>query len=231
MIFVFDGITANSPLIELGWRTRSVGGGSFISSAASNMELVFTRQQGKTWVTVRGAETRASRAPVPEDAEFMGIAFKLGTFMPPLPTARLIDGGVNLPEAGSQSFWLHGSAWELPTAENVDVFIARLVRQGLLVRDEVVAAALQDHPLDVSARTIRRRFLHATGVTHKTIQQIERARQAVTLLQQGVPILDAVAQTGYFDQAHMTKALRHFMGQTPAQIVHNRDAGPLLVQP
>jgi AraC-like DNA-binding protein len=32
-------------------------------------------------------------------------------------------------------------------------------------------------------------------------------------------ILDTVYQAGYFDQAHLTRSLRRFIGQTPAQLM------------
>ena len=44
---------------------------------------------------------------------------------------------------GIPSFWLAGSAWEFPNYENADTFIQRLVRDGLLVRDEIVDAAIK----------------------------------------------------------------------------------------
>ena len=219
MIFVFDGKSSASDYVQNIWHTHSVGSGSFISSAAANWEIVITKQAGTVWLTVRGPEAKATSAPVPADAEFFGISFKLGTYMPHLPGSAIVNGGINLPDASSKSFWLQGSAWPFPTYDNADVFVDRLIRQGLLARDQLVEAALQAQPAYASIRTLRRRFLHTTGLPHKTIQQIERARQAATLLQRGKPILDTVYETGYFDQAHMTKALKYFMGQTPAQIL------------
>ncbi len=38
-------------------------------------------------------------------------------------------------------------------------------------------------------------------------------------VEKGVSILDAVYQAGYSDQPHMTRSLKYFIGQTPAQIV------------
>jgi hypothetical protein len=38
------------------------------------------------------------------------------------------------------------------------------------------------------------------------------------LLGEGVSILDVVSHLGYFDQAHLTRSLRHFIGETPAKI-------------
>lgn len=218
MVFDFDGRLSDSPWVEGIWRTRSEQSGSFMSSAATHWEMVITRQYGQTTLTVRGPETYASCVEIPEEAEFFGIIFKMGTFMPLLPVAHLVDGSINLPEATGQSFWLQGATWQLPTFENADTFIHRLVQQELLVYDPLIEAVLQNHEPDVSARTIRRRFLKATGITPKLVEQIQRARQAATLLEQGYPILDTVYEAGYFDQAHMTKSLKRFLGQTPSQL-------------
>ena len=218
MRFVFDGRPSDSPFVEAIWRTQSDGGGSFTSLAASNWEMVVTKQFGKTTLTMRGPETKARPAPIPENAEFFGIIFKLGTFMPHLPTSRLVDDEINLPESAGKSFWLHGATWQFPEYENADTFVNRLVHDNLLVREPVVETALQGHVQDLSLRSIQRRFLHSTGLTHSAIYQIERARQAMALLQQGVSNLDTVEQAGYFDQAHLTRSLKRFMGQTPAQI-------------
>jgi AraC-like DNA-binding protein len=220
MKFVFDGRPPESPLIEMIWQTQSEGSGSFISTAGTNMEIVFTRQVRGMWVTVRGPETLASNAAIPEDADFFGIRFKLGTFLTNFSANELVNNGINLPETGgSKSFWLNGSAWQFPSYDNADVFVNRLIREGLLMHDEIVAGVLQNQPQYASIRTVRRRFLRATGLTHKDIQQIERAQKAAELLQRGTPILDAVDALGYFDQAHMTNSLKRFMGQTPTQIL------------
>jgi len=40
----------------------------------------------------------------------------------------------------------------------------------------------------------------------------------MTLLQQGASIPDTVYQAGYFDQPHLTRALKRFVGQTLTQI-------------
>jgi methylphosphotriester-DNA--protein-cysteine methyltransferase len=37
-------------------------------------------------------------------------------------------------------------------------------------------------------------------------------------LQQGASIPDTIIQAGYFDQPHLTHALKRFIGQTPVQI-------------
>lgn len=221
MNFIFEERPSDSPFVERVWRTQSERAGSFISAAASQWEMVVTQYNGKTTLTVRGPETKATPADCPADAEFFGIVFKVGTFMPHLPLTKLLDrNDATLPEATSQSFWLHGAAWQFPDFENADTFVTRLVRQELLVQESVVEAVLQNRPLELSLRSVQRRFLRATGLTHSTLDQIERARQAVTLLEQGVSIADAVYQAGYADQPHLTRSLKRFMGQTPGQILH-----------
>jgi hypothetical protein len=154
----------------------------------------------------------------------IGIRFKLGTFMPHLLPSALLDGGRVLPEATCNGFWLSGSAWECPSYENVEVFINRLVRDGLLARDGVVEGALQGDPQYLSLRSVQRRFLRITGLTQRNILAIERARQAAALLAQGTSILDTVFHTGYADQQSMTKSLKRFLGQTPGQIARLREA-------
>jgi methylphosphotriester-DNA--protein-cysteine methyltransferase len=49
-------------------------------------------------------------------------------------------------------------------------------------------------------------------------QLCRKMRDLVHALEQGMPIRDTVFEAGYFDQPHLTRALKHFIGQTPAQI-------------
>ena len=226
MEFVFETRPADSSFVEMVWRTHSERPGTFTSVAVSNWEIVITTLGGKTAITARGPETKASQADFSADAEFFGITFKLGTFMPHLPLKALLDTqDATLPEASSKSFWLCGSAWELPTFENADVFVGRLIRQGILVRNPVVEATTEGDTPDISIRSLQYRFLQATGLTHKTIQQIERARSAVSLLERGTAISDTAFELGYFDQAHLSNSLKRFMGRTPAQNAQKSKVG------
>ena len=214
-----DGRPSDSPYVETIWRSRSERDGAFLSVAATQWEMVITELEGNIQLTVRGPETQSKPAYCPPDGEWLGVVFRLGTYMPQLPTVKLVNEEINLPAAGAHSFWLHGAAWQFPTYENVDTFIDRLVREGLLVHEPVVKAALQNHATDLSLRSVQRRFLHTTGLTQGQVSQIERARLAVSLLQQGVSILDVVELAGYADQPHLTRSLKRFAGQTPAQIL------------
>jgi AraC-like DNA-binding protein len=139
--------------------------------------------------------------------------------MPHLPVPRLLNGlGVNLPQVSKRRFQLDGRKWEFPTFENAEVFVKRLVDKGLVTSDPEVTAALTGDPTTFSIRSAQRRFLRVVGMTHNNLRQIERARFAVNLLREGVPIADVVWQCGFFDHAHLTRSLRQWIGITPTKI-------------
>lgn len=210
---------SDAPLVERIWRNQGERSGPFISIAEIECALVITKYRGKTTITLRGPASRATPAFCPPDAEFIGIQFKPGAFISNQPAKRIADrNDLNLPEATEKSFWLNGSAWQYPDYENADTFVSRLVREGLLVYESIVETVLQRQAVDMSLRTVQRRFLQATGLTNNTIYQINRAQYATTLLKQGISILDTVYQAGYFDQPHLTRSLKQFIGLTPAQI-------------
>ena len=219
MLLTFDDRPSDSPFVERVWRSQSHSTGVFLSVAASHFEIAVTRHRGRIFLTVRGPETKATPADCPAEGEWLGIRFKLGTFMPGFTPGDLKDRhDVTLPGAASRSFWLNGSAWEYPEFENADTFVARLVRKGIIVRDAGVEAALESQSGRLPIRSTQRHFLRATGLTQRTVRQIERARYATTLLRQGVSILDTVFEAGYFDQAHLTRSVKTLIGQTPVEI-------------
>ncbi len=219
---------SDSPFVETIWRSHSDFGGSFISMAESQHSLVLTKYRGRRFITLRGPAIQAMPAYNPQDAEFFGIQFKPGVFMPDLPASLLAERhDIGLPEASSDSFWLKGSAWQYPNFENADTFVDWLVQDGLLVFDPVVDAVLSGQLVETSIRTVRRRFLRATGLTHGAIYQIERARYATSLLKRGMSILDAAYEAGYFDQPHLTRALKQYIGLTPAQVADEGRKEPL----
>ncbi|MBA3528548.1 MAG: AraC family transcriptional regulator [Propionibacteriaceae bacterium] len=179
--------------------------------------MVVSQRDGKTTMTMRGPQTKSMSLFCSADGDWVGIRFKVGTFMPRFNPGSLVNKDCNLPNAGDRSFWLDGSAWQFPDFENADSFVARLVSVGLLARDPVVDGALRGECDDVSARSMQRRFVQTTGLTRSTIRQIERARSAMVQLKQGVPILDVVHESGYYDQPHLTRSLKRWLGETPAE--------------
>ena len=115
MFLTFNERPSDSPYVERVWRSQSHSAGVFLSVAASHFEIAVTRHRGLIFLTVRGPETRATPAECPAEGEWLGIRFRLGTFMPAFMPGDLKDRrDVTLPGAATRSFWLCGSAWDTP---------------------------------------------------------------------------------------------------------------------
>jgi AraC-like DNA-binding protein len=218
MSLFFEERVLDSPVVESLWRFQSESAGQSISIAASHWSFLFARVKGKLFIEMCGPETKATPGTFPADTDVFGINFRPGVFMPHLLPGSLVDKQLELPGASDRAFWLYGSAWQFPEFDDLETFAAWLERDGLLVSDPVVNAALQSQPAKVSTRCLQYRFLESTGLPQRTINQIQRARQAALLLEQGVSIPDTVHRTNYCDQSHLTRSLKHFLGQSPTKV-------------
>jgi hypothetical protein len=192
---------SDSPYVESIMHGRTLSEDSPTRPAECHWHMVFVKKDGEVRVVFVGPWTTAGVVHYAEGAEILRIKFKLGAFMPHLPIGRFRDTETILPGASSRSFWLKGSAWEFPDHENAQTFVDRLVRNGVLVRDPLVDAVLRGRLQGLSPRTVRYRFLRATGLSQGRIRQIERAQRAATLLQRGNSISDAVHEVGYLERA------------------------------
>lgn len=210
---------SDSPYVESVTYGRTLSDGMPARPAEMNWHMMISKFEGMTTATVIGPWSRSGAMTYRADTEILWIRFTLGAFLPPLPLRKLRDTELRLPPANSNAFWLDGGVWQCPDYDHIDTFIGRLAGAGLLTLDPIVHAALHKNTVDVSPRTIRHRFLHAVGMSQKRLQQIERAYQAVTMLQDGVSIIDTALELGYYDQSHLTQSLKRFIGKTPAQLI------------
>lgn len=209
---------SDSPYIARVWRGRSSGVERMTSIATSHWELVVWTHRGVVQAAARGPETGASVAEVPDDSEAFGISFSLGTSMPHLPVARLVDQELTCPHVTSREFVLRGDRWPLPSFDTAEEFVSRLVRHGVLVRDPIVEEAVAGGAPGIGPRSVQRRIAATTGLTQTSIRQIERARQAAVLLSEGVAPLDVVHRLGYYDQSHLARSLIRYVGRTATQL-------------
>jgi AraC-like DNA-binding protein len=219
----FDDRQSGSPYVERIWRSRSRSGGSFLSMADGSVELVVTRLPGLLAVTLRGPVTRGSIFECPPNGEWLAVRFRLGTYLPRIPTAALIDHqNVQLPVLPNGRFWFSGLSWEIPTYDNAEDFVARLARAGVIARSGATDAAVEGDVGWMSKRSVQRHFRLVAGMTLGSYQQIRRARRATALLMSGSSVLDAAFDAGYFDQAHLTRSVRQLIGMTPARLARER---------
>lgn len=223
MLIQFDDRESDSPYVERVWRSRSRHGGSFLSMAESNIELVIARLPGLLAVILRGPVSHGSLVECPPNGEWLAIRFRLGTYLPEIPTASLIDHqSVQLPILPDGRFWFSGSAWEVPRYDNAEEFVARLALAGVIARCDTTNAAIEGDIGLISQRSVQRHFRRVTGMTFSNYQQILRARHAAALLTSGASILDVTFDAGYFDQAHLTRSMKQLIGMTPARLMRER---------
>lgn len=213
---------SDSPLVEKIMHGIAMNDGFATRPAENRWHMVFIKHDRKIKSLVVGPLTTAGNAFWKEGAEILWIQFKLGTFMPHLPLKKLLDKEIDLPKTTDQFFWLKDSTYQIPKYENIETFIERLWRNNILMHDPIVNTVLQNHIGEIPSRTVRYHFSTTTGLPQSHIRQVERAKLAATLLQQGVTILDVAYSIGYFDQSHLTKSLKKIIGYTPAQLNTNR---------
>lgn len=205
------------------WHCRSSGGGDLVSVASSHWHLVIGTADGRTHVSVRGPETGAVRGPLPPASDWVGIRLHAGHVAGP---ADPLDRQPEFPAAGGRptSFGWKGTAWRLPTYDNVEGLVERLCSEGLLAGDPVVRATVHGVGDGSSLRTVQRRFRSVTGLTRRASPQIERARRAAVRLREGTTPSEVAQELGYADQPDLTRSLRRFLGSTPAQIADPRQS-------
>ena len=164
-----------------------------------------------------GPESRTCVAPVPPEASFVGIQFTVGTSLRIADTTSLVDDGIPLPDVRSRSFWLDGRRWQTPDADDAELLVDHLVRHGVLVRDPVVTGVLRGDRSALSPRTVERRFRVATGLTRGAVAQIGVCGPR-GMLAAGAPVDDVVEKLGYYDEPHLARMLRRYVGRSAQQL-------------
>jgi hypothetical protein len=209
---------SDSPLVARITRVRYDSDWQGVTTPDGCWDLVVRKVGGQVHVLQTGVITRPVPLAYAAGDEYLSISFKPGVFMPRLPGDQMVDRGITRPSPSPRSFWLDQEQLEIPTFDNAEGLVDRLVRRGVLVRDEIVEGIVEGRPRAITPRSVQRHFLQALGLTAKRLQQIQRACRAVELLQQGRRAIDVALELGYSDQAHLTRSLKALMGRTPGEI-------------
>jgi hypothetical protein len=209
---------SDSPWVQSVWTCRAEHVDEMTSVATETWGLVFWEQDRRRYAAITGPERATGTAPVPEGASFVGIQFEVGTSLRGLAPPALVDRAIELPDATRRTFWLDGGSWETPGPDDAEALVERLVRHGAVVRDPVVAEALRGHRPAVTDRTLERRFRSSTGLTQGAVRQIQRARAAAGLLARGGTASEVVSALGFYDEPHLARALRRYVGRTARQL-------------
>jgi hypothetical protein len=212
----------DSPLVESITLTQFTTAGQTLMQPDGCWDIaVLSLGGGDPFVLRTGLTTRPDVVEHKAGDEILTISFRPNAFMPLMPGEVMRNEGVILDRFGRRDFWIGTEVREIPTLENADVFVERLVRDEIVQTNPIVASIVEGHPKAMSERTAQRHFLRTTGLTYKHFTLIQRAQKAISLLRAGQRAADVAFALGYADQAHMINSLRQIMGQTPGQIARN----------
>ncbi|WP_181780220.1 helix-turn-helix domain-containing protein [Pseudonocardia pini] len=220
MGLVFTAVTGDLPMVRRVWSASCDASTGFSSAVKASSMIAFARTEAGVTVHVRGPETAGTSLTCPQGCEFFGVELRLGAYLPLHPPSGLTDlNDAVLPTLPGGRILLDGRDWEMPTEQNVDVFLDRLARAGLLAFDPAVDEIRHgERPRGMSERTAQLRFRRAVGISHRKLVSIEQAQDAARLLTAGSSIADVVTACGYYDQPQLARAMRWATGHTPGEL-------------
>lgn len=222
MSFTYTEHPSDSPLVKSIWHTRSDEDGTYIAAPDGSWDIIISKHNGLTRVVLCGQGMQAANVPYFADTETIGISFRAHAYLSAMPGSMIVRSEIVLPAAGNNKVWMQGQPIEIPNLDTIDAFVAKLSRLGTLQQNGIVGAFLDHNPKALSERTEQRHFLRTTGLSPHHFIQLQRAQQAVMLLQQGKSTAEVAAEVGYSDQPHMTRMLKLIMGRTPAALAKLR---------
>jgi len=209
---------SDSPLVKSITRVRFEADWRGVTTPDGCWDIIVRRVAGRLELLQTGLITRPVPLVYAAGDEYLSISFRPGVFMPSLPGKAMVDRGLLRPTPTKRTFRLEGDELEIPTFDNAEGLIKRLVGRGLIVRVEIVEGVVEGRPRAIHPRSVQRHFLESMGLTAKRLEQIQRACRAVELLAKGQRAVEVAMTLGYADQSHLTRALKAIMGNTPGQL-------------
>ena len=207
--------TVPIPLVDFVWRTDDLTDGMYVASADARWDIIFTRSHdGKTRVMLCGPTFKTLQVPYSPGNKHIGICYKPWAIFTNIPVTTMLNVTKALPMPSADTFILQGITWKCPTYENIDEFVAKQEKRGCLKADPIIRDVLENKPVDMSLRSIQRHFIKTIGMSPRRVRQINSARMAVKLLQQGRTLSEVAYELDYADLPHMTRMLRRFTGYT-----------------
>lgn len=207
-----------SPHVEMVTLTRFETSGQTAMRPDGFWDVAILKSERGKKVLRTGLTTRTVYYAHDPGDEILSIAFRPSSFMPHMPSGTMVDIGILMETIGRDRMRIGDTVREIPTLDNVDVFIEWLARDETLVSDGIVASMIGGSPRAMSERSLQRHFRKTAGLTYKHFTMIQRAQRAVAMLQTGHTAADTAFALGYSDQAHMIHSLKRIMDATPGQI-------------
>ena len=167
-----------------------------------------------------GQQTRFLEVPYQAGTSAVVISFTASAYLVGLKSDELLDATIMLKNKDDSHFMLLDKIFPFPDYDTAEAVVQAMVSSGILRQDDVVASVLEGQPKAMSSRTMQRHFHEVTGVSRKGLDKIQRAQNAVKMLQAGTASAKVAAEVGYTDQAHLTKDLKKIMGSGTSETSH-----------
>jgi len=136
----------------------------------------------------------------------------------PLPFADIFRQLLGCVQQGQSALLRELQNW---LAQNIDVQadVHRHISQAVSVMDPLMEMHHLNTLTALSLRQLERRFKAQVGMTPKYYQRLLRIRSVIAAIKQDpmISLAELAIETGYSDQAHMTREFRQLAKMTPKQ--------------
>ena len=210
----------SSPLdaIDTVWTAHALADGVYNATPDGSWDLIhIEKPTGEHRVFLTGQQSQPASVPYEAGEISVVISFAAHFFLQSGPLSP--DGPtIEFLPVHAERFLLANLDLPLPTHDNAEIIASELLDAGVLRVDRIVTGALGLTNFAASERSLQRHFRETTGLSQKSFEQIQRAQEAVRLLQAGGKPADVAIAAGYADQAHMTKSIKRIMGRLPTKV-------------
>lgn len=206
------------PLVDTVWATKNISDGVYSATPDGSWDLIaLIMPDGTQRMMITGQATKPTDVPYQKNTSSVVISFARGAYIP-VYAGKLVDSFEMLPNADATHFILCSKTFAFPSYETAEELVESLVESGLLLADPVIYAADNHSTWAASKRSHQRHFAEYAGISEKSFEQIERAKNAVRQLQDGKTPRDVAADVGYSDQPHLARSLKKIMGVKPSDV-------------
>lgn len=210
---------SDNSFIDRVWSTRNIEDGTYLATPDGSWDIIVLIQPDTSrGVMLTGQATEPMSVPYTAGTSSVVVSFAAGAYLPEYPGKKMLNLVEMLDCPDQDHFSLAGKLFEIPTFETAETLVDAMARAGILRMDDVVASILHGDPKALSDRAKQRHFSDVTGLTRKSLDQIRRAQEAVRQLQTGKRAIDVAMETGFADQAHLSKSLKKIMHKKPSDV-------------
>lgn len=207
-ISFYDQSISRHSLVDRLWHMQEKEDGMYPLYATVQWGIVFSRIDAKNKVTLIGPRLKPEQIRYTTGEYFIGIVFHGDTELRGIDKIEMLNKVEPLQVVDQNTFIIANEAFSIPTYETLDKLAHDLVERNIISAAPIAASSYRD---------TQRKFKKHIGLSPKQIKQASRVEQAIDLLSKQQAISAVALQTGFADQAHMTRDFKKFVGLTPSE--------------